>query len=179
MSHFKRPRQRRHGVPLLPLLCEMCVPEGRGALLELAVVNHVESSSSWGCWAGTNEAVKMTGPRGIQGISWCSVGSLPGMRWEGRSLGRKADSWNIWWLHLERKKKQGWSCCLVPKSCAGEGPCDSRENIGSPVSWHLVIWKKPFIRNQIIGFQFMTLCKFPGRGGREHSSRHSLTYSLC
>lgn len=179
MSHFKRPRQRRHVFPLLPLLCEMCVPEGRGALLELAVVNHVESSSSRGCWAGTNEAVKMTGPRGIQGISWCSVGSLSGMRWEGRSLGRKADSWNIWWLHLERKKKQGWSCCLVPKSCAGEGPCDSRENIGSPVSWHLVIWKKPFIRNQIIRIQFMTLCKFPGRGGREHSSRHSLTYSLC
>lgn len=122
-----------------------------GALLELAVVNHVESRSSRGCWAGTNEAVKMTGPRGTQGISWCSVGSLPGMHWEGRSLGRKADSWNIWWLHLERKKQQHWSCCLVPKSCASEGPGDSRVNIGSPVSWHLVIWKKAFIRNQIIG----------------------------
>lgn len=174
MSHFKRLTQRRRVFPLLPLLCEMCVPKGRGALLELAVVNHVESSSSPGCWAGTNEAVKMTGPgafRELVGVLWD--------HWEGRSLGRKADSWNIWWLHLQRKKKQGWSGCLVPKSCTGEGPCDSRENMGSPVSWHLVIWKKPCIRNQIIGIQFMILCKCPGRGGREHSSRHPLTSSLC
>lgn len=150
MSLFKRPRQQQKAFPLLPSFCERCVPEGRGAFLELVVVNHEKSSSlrmlSRDKW-GRQEWQAPGAFRELAGVLWDHIQGCT----EKAAMGRKADSWNIWWLHLERRKKQGWSCCLVPKSHAREGPCDSRGIIGSPVSWHLVIWKKYFIRSQKIG----------------------------
>lgn len=112
---LQRPRQSWKLFSLLPLFHEAVLPEGRGTYLELVVGNHVEEhSNAEVAEQGQMRLAGMTGPWGMKGISWCSVGHFH----EKAALWGERQTLKIYRTTFGKREGAGLGCCLVPECWA-------------------------------------------------------------